>query len=138
MPSYLPLDDAYNDFHGLPSSPISIFHSGPAWLLSIGPQAQRIPKEAGPICNHAIAPVQSKSMGTSTPLTLSGQALILFALPKLLVQPVSEGAVLRDHHNESSAGGLGGRSESGIPICTKERKIGRSERDVPLRSELAT
>lgn len=37
--------------------------------------------------------------------------------------------------HESSAGGL---SESGIPISTKERKIGRSERDVALRRELAT
>lgn len=100
MPSHLPLDEAYNDFYGLPYRPISIFHTGPAWLPRIGPQAQRIPKEAEPICNHAIAP---KSMSTSTPLTLSGQALILFALPKPLVQLVSEGAVLRDHHNESSA-----------------------------------
>jgi hypothetical protein len=52
-----PLDEAHNDFYGLPSNPKSIFHTGPAWPLPTGPQAQRIPKEARPVCDHAIAPV---------------------------------------------------------------------------------
>ncbi len=52
-----PMDEAHNDFYGLPSNPISIYHTGPAWPLPTGPQAQRIPKEARPVCVHEIAPV---------------------------------------------------------------------------------
>jgi hypothetical protein len=55
--SHLPLGEAHNDFWGLPSNPVSIYHTGPAWPLPTGPQAQRIPKEARPVCDHAIAPV---------------------------------------------------------------------------------
>ncbi|EIW74633.1 hypothetical protein CONPUDRAFT_140422 [Coniophora puteana RWD-64-598 SS2] len=53
----MPLDEAHNDFFGLPSSPLSIYHTGPAWPLPTGPQAQRVPKEARPVCIHAISSV---------------------------------------------------------------------------------
>ncbi|KAL5478231.1 hypothetical protein ACEPAI_2415 [Sanghuangporus weigelae] len=55
--SHTPLDEAHNDFWGLPSNPLSIYHTGPAWPLPTGPQAQRVPKEARPICTHAIVSV---------------------------------------------------------------------------------
>ena len=55
--SRLPLDEAHNDFWGLPSNPLSIYHTGPAWPLPTGPQAQPIPKEARPVCTHAIVPM---------------------------------------------------------------------------------
>jgi hypothetical protein len=60
MPSHLPIDESHSDFYGLPSNPTSIFHTGPAWKLPTGPQAQRIPKEARPVCDHAIAPIWHK------------------------------------------------------------------------------
>ena len=50
-------DDAHNDFYGLPSNPFSIYHTGPAWLLPHGPEAQRVPKEARPVCLHPISSV---------------------------------------------------------------------------------
>jgi len=55
MPSHLPIDEAHahNDFYGLPSNPITIFRTGPAWKLPTGPWGQR--KEARPCFNHAIA-----------------------------------------------------------------------------------
>jgi len=55
--------EAHNDFYSFPSHgshPISIFHMRPAWPLPTGrpgPQAQRIPKEARPICGHEVLPV---------------------------------------------------------------------------------
>lgn len=52
--SHSRLYEAHNDFYGLPSNPISIYHTGPPWPL---PQAYRIPKEARPVCNHEIAAV---------------------------------------------------------------------------------
>ncbi|KAF8342912.1 uncharacterized protein EI90DRAFT_804213 [Cantharellus anzutake] len=52
-----PLDKAHNDFWGLPSNPLSIYHTGPAWPLPTGPRAQRVPKEARPVCTHTIVPV---------------------------------------------------------------------------------
>ncbi|KAI1788921.1 hypothetical protein LXA43DRAFT_974534 [Ganoderma leucocontextum] len=58
MHSHAPLDEAaHNDFFGLPSNPLSIYHTGPAWPLPSGPQAQRVPKEARPVCTHAISSV---------------------------------------------------------------------------------
>ncbi|KIJ12044.1 hypothetical protein PAXINDRAFT_163961 [Paxillus involutus ATCC 200175] len=57
MHSHVPLDEAHNDFFGLPSNPLSIYHTGPAWPLPSGPQAQRVPKEARPVCIHAISNV---------------------------------------------------------------------------------
>jgi hypothetical protein len=58
--SHPPVDEAHNDFYGLPSNPLSIYHTGPAWPLPTGPDAQRIPKEARPVCDHAIAAVWCK------------------------------------------------------------------------------
>jgi len=55
--SHSPLDEAHNNFWGLPSNPLSIYHMGPTWLLPTGPQAQHIPKEARPVCTHAIVPM---------------------------------------------------------------------------------
>lgn len=57
MHSHVPLDEAHNDFFGLPSNPLSIYHTGPARPLPSGPQAQRVPKEARPLCTHAISRV---------------------------------------------------------------------------------
>ncbi|KDQ61043.1 hypothetical protein JAAARDRAFT_709558 [Jaapia argillacea MUCL 33604] len=51
------LGEPHNDFFGLPSNPLSIYHTGPSWPLPSGPQAQRIPKEARPVCIHAISSV---------------------------------------------------------------------------------
>ncbi|KAG7096091.1 hypothetical protein E1B28_006767 [Marasmius oreades] len=48
---------AHNDFWGLPSKPLSIYHTGPAWPLPTGPEGWRVPKEARPVCNHDIASV---------------------------------------------------------------------------------
>jgi hypothetical protein len=55
---HLPVDsEAHNDFYGLPSNPISIYHTGPAWPLPTGLEGQHIPKEARPVLFHKIAPV---------------------------------------------------------------------------------
>ncbi|TFK74186.1 hypothetical protein BDN72DRAFT_104242 [Pluteus cervinus] len=51
---YSPVKEAHNDFYGFPSKPLSIYHTGPAWPL---PLTWGIPKEARPICTHAIAPI---------------------------------------------------------------------------------
>jgi len=53
----LPLYETHNDFWGLPSNPFSIYHTWPAWQLPADPKAERVPKEARPVCTHAIAPV---------------------------------------------------------------------------------
>jgi hypothetical protein len=39
MPSHSPVDEAHNDYYDLPSNPISIFHTGPAWPLPTGYQS---------------------------------------------------------------------------------------------------
>ncbi|GJJ08867.1 hypothetical protein Clacol_003087 [Clathrus columnatus] len=51
-----PMDEAHNDFYGIPSNPLSIYHTGPRWPLP-GPQAQRIPKETRPVYGHPISHV---------------------------------------------------------------------------------
>ena len=48
---------AHTDFYGLPSNPVSIYHTGDLWPRPIDPEARRVPKEARPICEHPIAPV---------------------------------------------------------------------------------
>ncbi|GJJ08866.1 hypothetical protein Clacol_003086 [Clathrus columnatus] len=53
----IPTLEALNDFYGLPSNPLSIYHTGPSWPLPTGPQAQRIPKETHPVCVHRISHV---------------------------------------------------------------------------------
>ncbi|THH11462.1 hypothetical protein EW146_g8030 [Bondarzewia mesenterica] len=52
--------EAHSDYHGFPSNPVSIYHTGDPWPRSTGPEAQRVPKEARPICNHPIAHVWCK------------------------------------------------------------------------------
>jgi len=52
-----PLGEAHNDFFGFPSFPRSIYHTGPAWPLPEPPEAWRVPKEARPVCIHAISSV---------------------------------------------------------------------------------
>jgi hypothetical protein len=57
-----PLDtDTYSevhcDFYGLPSFPLSIYHTGDNWPMPTGPEAYREPKEARPVCGHPIADV---------------------------------------------------------------------------------
>jgi hypothetical protein len=49
--------DAHADYYGFPSNPISVYHTGDPWKRPIGPEAQRVPKEARPICKHPIADV---------------------------------------------------------------------------------
>ncbi|KAF8954752.1 hypothetical protein BDZ97DRAFT_1908028 [Flammula alnicola] len=49
--------EAKSYYYGLPSKPISIYHTGAAWKRPTGPEAQRVPKEARPICVHPIADV---------------------------------------------------------------------------------
>ena len=46
-----------NDFFGLPSNPLSIYYTGPTWPLPSGHLAWRVPREARPVCAHAIAPM---------------------------------------------------------------------------------
>lgn len=53
-------DSAYSDYYGFPSNPVSIYHTGDAWPRPTGPEAQRVPKEARPVCIHPIAPVWRK------------------------------------------------------------------------------
>ena len=50
---------AHSDFYGLPSNPISIYHTGDLCPKLIDPDAWRVSKETWPICNHwhPIAPV---------------------------------------------------------------------------------
>ncbi|KAF8591708.1 hypothetical protein K439DRAFT_1626699 [Ramaria rubella] len=49
--------EAQSDYFGLPSNPVSVYHTGPPWKRPTGPEAQRVPKEARPICKHPIADV---------------------------------------------------------------------------------
>ena len=53
-------DSAYSDYYGFPSNPVSIYHTGDTWPRPTGPEAQRVPKEARPVCIHPIAPVWRK------------------------------------------------------------------------------
>lgn len=48
---------AFSDFYGFPSCPISVYRTGDEWPVPKGPQAQRVPREARPICNHPIRAV---------------------------------------------------------------------------------
>ena len=49
--------EAKSYYYGLPSNPISVYHTGAPWKRPTGPEAQRVPKEARPICNHLITDV---------------------------------------------------------------------------------
>lgn len=56
-----PLTEAHYDYYGLPSNPVSIYHTGPAWPLPTGPEAYPVPKGVRPIPGgHAIIPVWEK------------------------------------------------------------------------------
>lgn len=48
---------AFTEFYGFPSNPISVYRTGDAWPVPKGPQAQRVPREPRPICNHPIQAV---------------------------------------------------------------------------------
>lgn len=52
--------EAHSDYYGIPSNPVSIYHTGDPWPKPTGAEAQRVPKEARPICIHPIAPVWRK------------------------------------------------------------------------------
>ena len=43
---------AFTDFYGLHSNPPCIFKTGDAWTVRTGPEAQRILREARPVCDH--------------------------------------------------------------------------------------
>ena len=49
-----PYPGAFTDFYGLPSNPCCIFKTGKAWPVPTGPEAQRILREARPVCDHPI------------------------------------------------------------------------------------
>jgi hypothetical protein len=49
--------EVHCDFYGLPSYPLSIYHTGDNWPMPTGPEAYRVLKEARPICSHPIADV---------------------------------------------------------------------------------
>jgi hypothetical protein len=68
--AHLPLgsysySEAYSDYFGFPSNPVSIYHTGDLWPKPFEvardhwprPFAQRVPKEARPIYIHPLAPV---------------------------------------------------------------------------------
>ncbi|KAH9035841.1 hypothetical protein EDB84DRAFT_1588082 [Lactarius hengduanensis] len=48
---------AFTDFYGFPSNPISVYRTGDTWPVPKGPQAQRVPREPRPVCNHPIQAV---------------------------------------------------------------------------------
>jgi len=51
---------AFSDFYGLPTNPVSVYKTGDAWPVRKGPEAQRVPREARPVCNHPILDVWPK------------------------------------------------------------------------------
>jgi hypothetical protein len=51
---------AFSDFYGLPTNPVSVYKTGNDWPVRRGPEAQRVPKEARPVCNHPIQDVWPK------------------------------------------------------------------------------
>ena len=51
---------AFSDFYGLPSNPVSVYKTGDTWPVRKGPEAQRVPREARPVCSHPIQDVWPK------------------------------------------------------------------------------
>jgi hypothetical protein len=47
-----PYPGAFTDFYGLPSNPRCVFKTGKAWPVRTGPEAQRILRDARPVCDH--------------------------------------------------------------------------------------
>ncbi|QRV82037.1 hypothetical protein RhiJN_10052 [Ceratobasidium sp. AG-Ba] len=43
---------AFNDFYGLPSNPVCVYRTGKEWPVPKSTQAQRIPRELRPVCDH--------------------------------------------------------------------------------------
>ncbi|KAH7887174.1 hypothetical protein F5I97DRAFT_1936658 [Phlebopus sp. FC_14] len=43
---------AFTDFYGLPSNLPCVFKTGDAWFVPTGPEAQRLLREARPVCDH--------------------------------------------------------------------------------------
>jgi len=48
---------AFSDFYGFPSHPVCVYRTGEEWPVPDGPQAQRVRREARPVCNHPIRAV---------------------------------------------------------------------------------
>jgi hypothetical protein len=48
---------AFSDFYGFPSHPVCVYRTGDEWPVPKGPQAQRVPREVRPVCNHPIQAV---------------------------------------------------------------------------------
>jgi hypothetical protein len=48
---------AFSDFYGFSSHPISVYRTGDEWPVPKGPQAQRVQREARPVCDHPIQAV---------------------------------------------------------------------------------
>lgn len=61
LPQSLLISDSYpgafSDFYGFPSHPICVYRTGDEWPVPKGPQAQHVPREARPVCNHQIRAV---------------------------------------------------------------------------------
>ncbi|KAH9164039.1 hypothetical protein EDB89DRAFT_450675 [Lactarius sanguifluus] len=49
--------EAYSDYFGLPSNPISVYHTGERLKRPTGFETWRVPKELRPICDHPIADI---------------------------------------------------------------------------------
>jgi len=58
--------EAKSYYYGLPSKPVSVYHTGAPWKKPTGPEARRVPKEARPVCEHLIADVWDK-LGPQVP-----------------------------------------------------------------------
>ena len=68
------LFEAQAYYHGLPSNPISLYHTGAPWKRPTGPEAYHVRKEARPICKHPIADVWDK-LGPHVPKYLDSVAV---------------------------------------------------------------
>ncbi|KIK80949.1 hypothetical protein PAXRUDRAFT_763789 [Paxillus rubicundulus Ve08.2h10] len=49
-----------SDYYGLPSKPVSVYHTGASWKRPTSPEVQCVLKEARSICKHLIADVWDK------------------------------------------------------------------------------
>ena len=52
--------EAQSDYYGLPSKPVSVYHTGAPWKRPTGPEAQRVPKRLGQSAN-----TRSQTCGTN-------------------------------------------------------------------------
>lgn len=65
---------AYKDFYGLPSNPLCVYKSGPAWRERTGPESYRITREARPVYDHPITD-QWCTIGTTIYQFLDSQSI---------------------------------------------------------------